>query len=266
VPLTPDELRSRLEAFATKWRDFSGTEKSVDKPFLTELLHCYGTDWHAAGVRFEHKLPKGGFIDMLWPGVCIVEMKGPKDAAKLTELYHSQAFPYWSISGTAEHEPPLYVVMCSVTRFQVWRPGHAEPHAEFTIDELPDRAQALGFLAGSEPEFDVDRAELTKGAVELVTSVFGQLEARKETPPETLRDFVLQCVWCMFAEDLGLLPDRMFTKLLVGLVKDPSRASEQELGNLFEIVNTPGPRPEHGVYKNAPFVNGQLFEYPARYT
>lgn len=264
MPLTPEELRSRLEAFAAKWGDFAGTEKSVDKPFLIELLHCYGTDWHAAGVRFEHKLPKGGFIDMLWPGVCIVEMKGPKDAAKLAELYHSQAFRYWSISGTAENEPPPYVVMCSVNRFQVWRPGYAEPQAEFALEELPDRAQALGFLAGLEPEFDVDRAELTRGAVELVTSVFRNLEARKQAPPETLRDFVLQCVWCMFAEDLRLLPDRMFTKLLVGLVQDPSRASEDELGKLFEIVNTPGPRPEHGVYKGAPFVNGQLFEQPAR--
>ncbi|MHB1241971.1 MAG: DNA methyltransferase [Gaiellaceae bacterium] len=264
MPTQPEELRSRLEAFAQKWRDFSGTEKSVDKPFLTELLHCYGTDWHAAGVRFEHKLPKGGFIDMLWPGVCIVEMKGPKDAGKLTELYHSQAFPYWSVSGTPEHEPPPYVVMCSVTRFQVWKPGYAEPHAEFGIEELPERAEALGFLAGFEPKFETDRAELTKGAVELVTSVFAEIEARRDTPPETLRDFVLQCVWCMFAEDLGLLPDRMFTKLLVGLVQDPSRASEDELGGLFEIVNTPGPRPSHGVYENAPFVNGQLFEKPAR--
>ena len=47
-------------------------------------------------------------------------------------------------------------------------------------------------------------------------------------------------------------------------MQDPSRASEDELGKLFEIVNRPGPRPEHGIYKNAPFVNGQLFEYPAR--
>jgi len=264
MPSQAEERRTRLEAFAAKWRDFAGTERSVDKPFLTELLHAYGTDWHAAGVRFEHKLPKGGFIDMLWPGVCIVEMKGPKDAERLSELYLKQAFPYWSISGTLEHEPPPYVVMCSVNRFQVWKPGYSEPHAEFPLDELPDRAQALGFLAGFEPDFEVDRAELTKGAVELVTSVFAQLEARKDTPPETLRDFILQCVWCMFAEDFGLLPNRMFTKLLVGLVQDPSRASEDELGNLFELVNTPGPRPAHGVYKDAPFVNGQLFEKPAR--
>lgn len=259
-----DELRARLEAFAAKWRDFAGTEKSVDKPFLTELLQCYGTDWHAAGVRFEHKLPKGGFIDMLWPGVCIVEMKGPKDETKLTELYASQAFPYWSISGTPEHEPPPYVVMCSINRFQVWKPGYAEPHADFSIDELPDRAAALGFLAGFEPEFEADRAELTKDAVQLVTSVFADVGARGDTPPDTLRDFVLQCVWCMFADDLGLLPNRMFTKLLVGLVQDPTRASEDELGNLFEIVNTPGERPGHGIYKGAPYVNGQLFEKPAR--
>lgn len=47
-------------------------------------------------------------------------------------------------------------------------------------------------------------------------------------------------------------------------MQDPSRASEDELGKLFEIVNRPGPRPEHGIHKGAPFVNGQLFEYPAR--
>lgn len=99
-------------------------------------------------------------------------MKGPKDAAELTELYHSQAFMYWSVSGTSEHEPPPYVVMCAVNRFQVWRPGYAESRTR----------HSARLLAGFEPEFDIRRAELTKGAVGLVTSVFGELEARKQTP------------------------------------------------------------------------------------
>src|SRR5207249_10152960 len=47
------------------------------------------------------------------------------------------------------------------------------------------------------------------------------------------------------------------------LLEDPERSSADELGGLFDRLNTSGPRPEHGIYAGAPYVDGGLFERPA---
>ena len=264
MALPSDEIRRRLEAFVEKWSDWDGSEEAGAKPFLLELLACYGVDWKAQGVRFEVKVPWGGFVDLLWPGVCLVEMKRPSEAKNLTAHYKKQAVGYWVQSGFDDLRPPAYVVMCAFQRFEVWRPGFSEPRTSFGIDELPKRHDLLAFLTGAEPDFTETGDELTREAVTLVTDVYRRVVERKEATPDTLRDFVLQCVWCMFAEDLGLLPGRMLSKLLDGLVKDPSRSTADDLGRLFEVLAEPGPRPAHGAYARAPHVDGQLFEEPAR--
>jgi len=48
------------------------------------------------------------------------------------------------------------------------------------------------------------------------------------------------------------------------LADDPSRSSADDLGRLFEILATTGPRPEHGLYEGTPYANGSLFDRPAR--
>jgi hypothetical protein len=46
-------------------------------------------------------------------------------------------------------------------------------------------------------------AQLTREAVEHVTDIYHRLGERRAAPPDVLRDFLLQSVWSMFAEDLG---------------------------------------------------------------
>ncbi len=68
-----DEIRRRLAEFAARWGGYHGSEKSEAQTFLNQLLECYGVDRLAAGARFEERT-EGGFMDLFWPGVCIVEM------------------------------------------------------------------------------------------------------------------------------------------------------------------------------------------------
>src|SRR6266581_4039958 len=262
MPLPDAEIRRRLTEFAAKWDAWQGTEKSEAIPFLIELLGCYGIDKDTVGVRFEVSVPSGGYIDMLWPGVCLVEMKRPTETKRLSK-HRDQAFQYWHESGTEEHEPPKYVVLCSFHRFQVWQPGYAEARIDFPLVELPEHLEALGFLGGIETRFAEDRADLTHEAVALVTDLYKGLVERLAEGPDTLRDFILQCVWCMFAEDLHLIPTALFTKLVEGLVKDPTRSSREQLGQLFEYLNAPRGGPSEGRYAGTPFANGQLFAKPA---
>jgi hypothetical protein len=157
-------------------------------------------------------------------------------------------------------------VLCAFQRFEVWEPGSYPngPRAEFELRELPDQIDALQFLADREPIFTGTQAAVTRDAVRLVTDLYGELRERRAAAPDVLRDFILQSVWCMFAEDLGQLEHRLFTQLIDGLLEDTRRSSADDLGQLFEWLNRDEPRPPGGLYSDTRYVNGGLFEHPAR--
>lgn len=264
MPLSGQEVKSNLEGFAARWRDYCGSERAEAQTFLNELLAAYGTDRKPAGVRFEERGGRG-FIDMLWPGVCIVEMKRPSEQEKLAE-HREQAFEYWKRVSRDTGNAGRYVVVCAFHRFEVFEPGAFwdRPVTQFDLVDLPDRHEALAFLGGGEPRFVEDRAELTREAVAHVTDLYARLGDRRAAGAETLRDFVLQCVWCMFAEKLEMIPGHRFSSIVDGLLDDPGRSSEDDLGGLFRTLNTRGPRPEHGLYEAVPYAAGGLFASPAK--
>ena len=258
-----DDIRARLEPFVERWGEYAGSERAEAQTFLNELLACYGTDRQAAGARFEEH-GGGGFMDMIWPGVCIVEMKRPSEAGRLAD-HRAQAFGYWQEVSRTTGNAGRFVVACAFHAFEIFEPGAFwdRPVSSFSLADLPDKWEALNFLRQEEPRFAEDRAELTREAVALVTDLYNRLGDRRAAGAETLRDFLLQCVWSMFAEDLGMIPERRFSWIVERLLEDPARSSADELGGLFDILNRPGSRPEHGVYRGVPYADGGLFEQPA---
>ena len=264
MTLSGEEIRLRLREFAAAWGGYAGTERSEAQTFLNDLLACYGTDRRAEGARFEERAG-GGFMDLFWPGVCIVEMKRPSEARRLAE-HRGQMLGYWQRSGTPASPAPRYVVLCAFHRFEVWEPGavYTEPRVAFDLVELPDHLDALLFLAGRQPVFVHDQTEVTREAVALVTDVYRRLRERRAADLDVLRDFVLQSVWAMFAEDLAMLPSHLFTRVLDGLLADPARSSLDDLGQLFAYLDEPHDRPTEGVYAGTPYANGSLFARPAR--
>lgn len=263
MALPYEEIQRRLTELAQKWSTYEGSEKAEAQTFVTHLLESYGTSREEVGALFEFKVPSG-FIDLVWPGVCLIEMKHPKEADRL-EVHKAQAFRYWEEAGADDRPPAKYVVLSAFRRFIVYEPGYGDPRAEFDLVDLPYRLEALGFLGDLQTRFFEDRAELTREAVSRVTEVVRRLENRKEGNPETRTDFLLQSVWCMFAEDLGLLPGRRFTAILDDLLKAPLRSSADDLGQLFRYLADAEPRPpEHGVYAGIPYANGGVFKEPAR--
>jgi hypothetical protein len=264
VAPSEDEIRRRLAEFAARWGGYRGSERSEAQTFLNQLLECYGIDRQAVGARFEERT-EGGFMDLFWPGVCIVEMKRPSEIGRLAS-HRAQALAYWQSSGTPRSPAPRYVVLCAFHRFEVWEPGavYTEPRAVVALVDLPENLDVLNFLVGRQPVFEGGGAELTREAVALVTDLNQRLQDRGAAELDTLRDFILQCVWAMFAEDLHMLPSHVFTRVVQELAADTSRSSADDLGRLFEILATKGPRPEHGMYEGVPYANGSLFDRPAR--
>ncbi len=263
MPRSGEEIREGLAEFVARWRDYAGSERAEAQTFLNELLASYGTERKSVGVRFEER-SGAGFMDMIWPGVCIVEMKRPTEAGNL-EAHRAQAFDYWKQVQRETGNAGRFVVVCAFHRFEVFEPGARwdVPIAVFDLDQLPESYEALDFLREHEPRFTADRADLTREAVALVTDLYNRVLERQAAPHEILRDLVLQCVWCMFAEDLGMIPEHRFSRLVEALAEYPERSSADELGGLFDKLNTPGPRPEHGFYEGAPYVDGGLFAAPA---
>jgi type II restriction/modification system DNA methylase subunit YeeA len=129
---------------------------------------------------------------------------------------------------------------------------------------VPDQYDALLFLAGGEPVFTGGQAALTREAVVHLVDLYEQLSERRAADFAVLRDFLLQCVWCLFAEDLGQIPEHRFMRVVDELIANPRRSSADELGQLFTLLNTDGDRPQHGLYAGTPYANGGLFERPAR--
>jgi MmeI, DNA-methyltransferase domain/MmeI, N-terminal domain/MmeI, target recognition domain/MmeI, helicase spacer domain len=268
MALSDEEIRRNLTRFAADWGGYQGTERSEAQTFCNELLDCYGTTRKEV-ASFEERTTEGGFIDMIWPEVCLIEMKRPSEAEKL-EGHREQALHYWmevsKQAGESGRKAPEWIVLCAFERFEVLDPdaGWDRPVDAFPLAELPERLNSLKFLAEEDPYFRSSHADLSREAVAALTDLYAALRQRRASDLDTLRVFVLQVVWAMFAEDLGLIQNNVLSRVLEGLVKDPSRSSADDLGQLFRYLAEPEPRPHGGsLYEGTPFANGGLFARPA---
>ena len=263
------EIQKSLRALADRWQGYTGSERSEAQTFLNELFECYGTDRLAAGARFEDAHASVGIMDLYWSGVCIVEMKAPGRANKLAD-HRQQAMGYWRESSDIESgvEAPPYVVLCAFHRFEVWVPGKfpTQPVADLSLDELPDRYDALMFLAGVglRASFLNHHLALTTEATQAVTKLYHHLADRGAAPIDELHRFLLQAVWCFFAEDLGMLDGYPIQTIVDVLRRDQTRSSYAELGALFDVLNQKGNHNRQGVLAGTRYVNGDLFARPAK--
>ena len=125
----------------------------------------------------------------------------------------------------ALENPPLLIVS-DMARFRVrtnWTNSVSETH-EFTLDDLFDAATRDKLKwAMSDPERlrpGESRQALTERAAATFASLAQSLHARGHDP-QAVAHFVNRLVFCMFAEDVGLLPDNMFTRMLEHARRQP---------------------------------------------
>lgn len=260
-----EEIQAALRGFVGTWQGYTGSEKSEAQTFLNELFACYGSDRRELGAKFEHFVSMTGFMDLLWPEVCLVEMKAP--AVKL-QAAQAQVERYWRESADydAGVRAARFVIVSNFHEFEVWDMHRFpnRPSATFRLEDLPDRYDALAFLAGPavEPSFIEHYQELTQEAARTVASVYQSLSDRAAALSPDIQRFVLQSVWCMFAEDLGMLDGFPFQSTLNELRSQPDR-SAAELGHLFNVLNQKGNHNRVGRLAGTQYVNGDLFAKPA---
>ena len=136
------------------------------------------------------------------------------------------------------------------------------PVDRLKLAELPHRWGPLAFLFArpETPVFQFDHEQVTRAAADLLATLYNRLAGRGVAPALAQR-FVLQCLMCLFAEDIGLL-DKYFFARLLDECATPERSYDL-IGGLFVEMNTPG-KTGGGRFKGVDYFNGGLFREPAR--
>ncbi len=240
-----------------------GDEKGEAAIFLDHLFRAFGhAGFKEAGATCEARVKKDGggtaFADLVWKPVVLIEMK--KRGVDLSKHYR-QAFDYWTrlVPGR-----PRYVVLCNFDEFWIY---DFETQMDTPVDtlrlvDLPSRWGPLAFLSAvpSAPTFGNSHEQITRAAADLLAAMFNSLVARGIERGLAQR-FTLQSLMCLFAEDIGLLEQYFFTRLL-----DDCQTGAQAydlIGGLFVEMNTQGKTPG-GRFKGVDYFNGGLFREPAR--
>ena len=144
MTLSWNEIKDRALQFSKEW---AGTynEDAEAKPFLVEFFNVFGIN-RRKFASFEHRIKKldekEGYIDLLWKGNILVEMKS---RGKNLDRAYEQARAY--LHGLKLHELPKYILISDFEIFKLYD-LEEETIVEFTINELVGNVQHFGFLLG----------------------------------------------------------------------------------------------------------------------
>ena len=159
----------------------------------------------------------------------------------------------------ALENPPLLIVS-DMARFRIrtnWTNTVSETH-EFALDDLADAANRDKLKwAMSDPE-RLRPGETRQMVTERAAATFAELaQSLRERghDPQVVAHFVNRLVFCMFAEDGGLLPHDMFTRMLEHARRRPQEFAELAR-DLFGAMATGG----RIGFEAVAWFNGGLFD------
>ena len=214
--------------FIAKWRASELKERSASQEHFIDLCRLLGepTPAEADPTGEQYCFERGARKDTGSDGWADVwkrhhfawEYKG-----KHADL--DAAFNQLRQYVLALENPPLLIVS-DMLRFRIrtnWTNSVSETH-EFVLDDLADAAVRDKLKwAMSDPE-RLHPGESIQALTERAAATFASLaQSLREYghAPQAVAHFVNRLVFCMFAEDVGLLPDNMFTRMLEQARKRP---------------------------------------------
>lgn len=250
------------EAFIKKWKASTLTERAASQSHFIDLCALLGeptpTDADPTGetYAFERGATKTtggeGWADVWKRGCFAWEYKGKR---KDLRAAYAQLQQY----AVALDNPPLLVVSDMET-FEIhtnWTNTVHEVH-RIGIEELREahyRAKLKAVF--SDPDRlkpGQTRQALTEKAAREFAGLALRLRARGHNP-QVVAHFVNRLVFCMFAEDVGLLPGRMFQRMLEQGVKRPGQFAVMAK-QLFTAMRTGG----LVGFEEVAWFNGGLFD------
>ena len=253
--MTPDE-------FITKWRASALKERSASQEHFIDLCRLLGeptpaeADPSGETYCFERGARKDtggdGWADVWKRHHFAWEYKGQR-----ADL--DAAFEQLRQYSLALENPPLLIVS-DMRRFRIrtnWTNSVSQTH-DFHLDDLGDAATRDRLKwAFSNPDRlrpGETRQSLTERVAASFATVAQALRERGHDPP-AVAHFVNRLVFCMFADDVGLLPDHMFTRMLRQARRTPARFTDLA-GALFRGMASGG----LVGFETVDWFNGGLFD------
>ena len=248
--------------FIAKWQASELKESSAAQEHFIDLCRLLGEPTPAeadpTGERycFERGARKDtggdGWADVWRQGCFAWEYKG-----KHANL--DTAFNQLRQYALALENPPLLIVS-DMARFRIrtnWTNSVSETH-EFALDDLADASHRDKLKwAMSDPE-RLRPGETRQMVTERAAATFAELAQslrERRHDPQTVAHFVNRLVFCMFAEDAGLLPDSMFTRMLEHARRRPTEFADLAR-DLFGAMATGG----RIGFEAVAWFNGGLFD------
>jgi len=286
-----------VDAFLARWQKASGSELANYQLFVTELTALLGlpppdpasADDTENAYVFERRVTfrhadgssSSGRIDCYRRACYVLESKQSGlaiqstawDAAMLKA--HAQGSNYARALPPEEGRPP-FLLVTDVGR-------HIGVYADFTrsganyipfpdalshriyLDDLrqPAIRERLRAIWLDPLSLDPARrsARVTRAISAKLAELAKSLEAGSANDPEQVAGFLMRCLFTMFAEDVGLLPERSFSQLLKDMRADPAHLPHL-LRQLWADMNT-GSAFSGVLRAPIPHFNGGLFAEPA---
>lgn len=234
------------QQFIEKWEKSKLKERAAAQEHFIDLCHLLehktpaeedpdGT-WYTFEYGTKKTTGSKGFADVWKKGFFGWEYKGKH---KDLQAAYSQLQQY----APALANPPLLIV-CDTDKFIIhtnWNDLVSEQY-EIALHELvePDKLNILRYAF-----FDPDKLKPSKSRQQLTEEIAGKFAAisqqlrKRGYEPHKVAHFVNRLIFCMFAEDIELLPKGMFTQLLERGVKAP-KDLEAKLSSLFKAMQTGG--------------------------
>jgi|SRR5665647_694442 len=258
MALSWNEIKDRALNFSKEWADTS-IEEADSKPFLVEFFNVFGISSKRVGT-FEHRVKKldekNGYIDLLWKGTILIEMKS---RGKNLDKAYQQSIDY--THGLKQHELPKYIL---VSDFEIFRLHDLEENktVEFKLNDLVNNVQHFGYLLGYQKKVYKEQDPANIKAAELMGKLHDRLKEIGYTG-HPLEVYLVRLLFLMFAEDTTIFNKQQFQEYIEQRTNEDGSDLASKLQELFQVLNT---ATEHR-FKNIdeqladfPYVNGKLFE------
>lgn len=252
-----NEIQKRAISFVHEWEGVSN-ERAEAQSFLNDFLTVFGVNRRKVAF-FENPIEKAdghkGFIDMLWKGKILVEMKSK--GKNLDDAYN-QACDY--ILKLKDYETPEYIMICDFENIHLYNLDNKKIW-KFKLNELPKKIRLFGFLAGYNETNYTELLPLNQEAAEQMALLHDELKEIGYSG-HNLEVYLVRLLFCLFAENTALFRPRQFYEYIVDSRED-GKDLAQKLAELFEVLNTPVENRLKTLDEDLlefPYVNGKLFE------
>ena len=237
--------------FIEKWKPVTLPERAASHEHFLDLCHVLGQptpaahDATGAEYTFEKAVPvlgpaskgskgESGYVDAWWRGKFGWEYKRKGKYKNLDEAYR-QLCQY----REALDNPPLLIV-CDINHIEIHTnfTGTAKTVHRIDLEDLdqPESIDKLRRVFTDPLSFKPTQtaANVTERVAKDIGQIAHALRDRGHDPHDVAH-FLMKCMFCLFAEDVDLLPKDRFAKLLARAKEAPENFVTW-LNELFEVM------------------------------